>query len=67
MNTEKLESRVEHVSSKIIENNWAPLDEDGQQAVKQLIEPILLPVLANFPTEKTKQEAQEVLDSIQIS
>ena len=67
MMIERLESRVEHVSSRTIKENWHTLDKCSQEAVKQLMEAMHLPVLANFPNEKTKAEAQDLIDSIQVS
>ncbi|KAG8531047.1 uncharacterized protein KY384_004404 [Bacidia gigantensis] len=56
--------RVQHVSQKTVEKKWAPLDPAAQQSIEQLIQSIQIPVLAKFPTEQNKAEAQELLQSI---
>ena len=65
MATDALEARHEHVTQKTIEAQWDKPDARSQQAMQALLLDVHLPVLANFPSERAKLEAQEFLQIIE--
>ena len=61
---EYLKLRVKHISQNIIHSNWVVLDRDAQGKVEELLRSVELPVLANYPSEPRKVEAQVALRAI---
>ena len=59
-----MKARVEHVSQRTIETKWGTLDDSATKAVQQLMQATHVPVLANFGSERPKEDAQALLQTV---